>query len=951
MHSTSDSVMSRIRWFGALAVLAALATLALIGPPGGTRATAATGTSFDQITGSGATASTVTVSWQKGLLGTDNQPIAGANDIRANPGNNPLAFMYQDPDFQHLQVTVSQTQELAHQGITISWSGALPTQRAAGGANGPIGGNYLQVMECYGDSSSGPSPQDCEYGTQSQLGSENGPQSTDSRQGDLCEIDPATGQPFLPSTASPPSSQSGDSALWGCDSEEPVQGASAPDTDNADFPQEYAIPFVPADGCGTPPAAGCPAYGVTNTNAFFNQFNTNEVEGAITGSSGTGQLQFETLTGIEAPGLGCGLLDPSTGQPRNCWLVIVPRGTYEPNGFQISPNNTGVGQLLVSSPLSASNWAMRIQVHLGYAAVQGSCPIGTKETETVGTQLVARAMQSWQLALNQTANCHTIFGYSATTEAESTLQLDNPSASGVGLAFTTIPIGSEAARDDTPPPPNPLPPIVYAPVAVTAVGFGFNINNTNGLYTTPVNLSPELVAKALTQVYQSDIPDYFPNATSAVGIANPVNEFGPAWLQQNNLLNISDDEQFKRLNPDPNGGSENAIWNNATTAPLAPMLTEDHSAANQQIWKWIQGDPGASDWLNKGTKDVPNGDALAPDPDYEALQLGTAPAIDSFPRAYGACLNEGPDTPPTGAQTKDVSRCSLDLLPYVSNYDQAAGNILNGTDPVFTTWDSQATAPDGSSGWWVVAPPQPLGARWIWGISGTSDLAAFGLIDARLCNDPGTSCVGPSSASLTAAVDSAKPDSAGLLQVNPASPGAGGYPLTQVVYAAVPTTGQSASALTDYANLIAYAAGAGQAPGAASGNLPPGFLPLPSSLKSQAMAVVKQLQADAKGSSSPSPAGSGTSNTSGSGTGPGGGTGTNSLTPSGGGSLSSATPTAGPGITPPRAQLAAAKTERQPVGAVRWLLLAVVIAGAACAVSGMVLRSDGVARWLRSMRT
>ena len=173
-----------------------------------------------------------------------------------------------------------------------------------------------------------------------------------------------------------------------------------------------------------------------------------------------------------------------------------------------------------------------------------------------------------------------------------------------------------------------MPPLLYAPVAVTAVGFGFNISVAAGFITTPVNLSPELLAKALTQVYLYDLPDYYPNPT-VPGI-QPV--LGPAW-SVGNPLNISFDGQFQRLN------SDSAIWNYPTTVSLSPMLTEDHSALNQQIWQWIQADPGADAWLDKGTADLPTFDTTDADPDYTALQLGTPPAIDSFPRAYSTCLD------------------------------------------------------------------------------------------------------------------------------------------------------------------------------------------------------------------------------------------------------------------------------------------------------------------------
>jgi hypothetical protein len=926
----------RVRWAGAIVAVAALSALLTIGPPGNARAVAATGTGYDQITGAGSTDSAVTVLWKQGLLDSSNQPLTADNAVRSDPGSSPLAFMYEDPDFQNLQVTVSQTQNITHQGITVSWQGSLETARVGGGSSGALAGDYLQMMECYGSSSSGPSPEDCEYGTQSQLGGSTASLSG-TRSGDLCAIDPTTGQTAAASTANPPRGLDGSGAAFGCDPEEPVQGASPADVNPAN-PDDYTIPFVPEGGCASG-ATGCPAYSVSDTNQYFNQFETNEVEGALTGQGGTGQLQFETLTSTQAPALGCGQLN-SSGQPQGCWLVIVPRGEYEPNGFctviTSGPNScVGTGGDMVSSPLSASNWAMRIQIYLAYAPLQPFCPIGTQETETVGTQLIGRAVQSWQLALNQTSNCARIYGYSAVPEATSTQQLQTGS---VGLAFTTIPIGSEAARDGESPPTG-LPPIVYAPVAVTAVGFGFNISVPAGYITTPVNLSPELLAKALTQVYLSDLPDYYPNPTTA-GILPQLGPAAPGQWASPNPQNISYDGQFQRLNPD------SAIWDFAVTTALAPMLTEDHSALNQQIWEWIQSDPGAVAWLNAGTHDNANFDTETADPDYTALQLGTAPAIDSFPRAYSNCLNAGTD--PT--TDKEITRCSLDLLPYVNNYDQAAANIVVGYNPVITIWDSQALAPDGSNGWWDVQPPEPIGARWLWGISDTADLAAYGLIDAQLCSDSGSGCVGPSTASLTTALDSATPDSAGLLQVNPASPGDGGYPLTQVVYAAV-ATNQSAADLSADADLIAYAAGAGQTPGAASGELPPGYLPMPASLQAQATAVVATLRADASaatGTSSGSSSGSSTGSSSGS-----GGHASAGVSPSAGGQLTPTSGTSSPSafiVSRPSAVLASTRTPRQPVGPVRWALLVVVITGAACAAGGTVLRSANPARWLRRLR-
>jgi hypothetical protein len=897
-------VLSRMRSAGALTAVAALAALIAIGPPGSARAATGTGTGYDQITGAGSTNSAISVPWTQGLLDNTNKPIAAANADRSSATpTSPLSFMY--PDFKNLQVTVSQTQDVTHQGITITWKGGEPTIDNGGS----VGANFLQLMECYGDASTGPSPQGCEYGAQGLLGSKTPNLQIGTREGDLCVAG------AVPSTTSPPASLNGDLPVLGCDPEEPGS-ANPPDTAPGDS-QDYNVPFVPV----TDPSS--PAYGNFATSQYFDEFTSNEVQAAVTSADGTGKLQFETLTGTEAPGLGCGEME-SNGQTRNCWLVVVPRGQYEPNGYKIDPAGAGANAFLWSSPLSASNWAMRIQIHLSYAPIGVFCPIGTQEIQTVGTQVVARAVQSWQLALNKAAKCTRVYGYSAVPEATSTQQLALP-GSPAGLAFTTIPIGSEAARSGGG--TASLPPILYAPVAVSAVGFGFNINEATGYVSTPIKLTPELLAKGLTQVYLTDLPDYYPT-----GFGHP----GPAWAVSN-PVNISEDPQFENLNPE--------VPATAPVYSLAPLLTEDHSALNQQIWQWVEADPAASAWLDQGTNDATN--SVTADPDFTALKLGTPPAIDSFPRAYTGVLDLG-----QSGSGKEELRRSLDLLPYVNSYDQAASNVLTADNPTTGTWDDLATAPDGSAGWWDKNGAEPIGHIFIWGISDTADLAAYGLIDAKLCSNSGTNCVGPSVASLTTALASAKPDSAGLLQVNPASPGAGGYPLVQVTYAAVDTT-RPAADLTDYADLIAYAAGAGQTAGVAPGDLPPGYLPLTASLKAQALAVVAKLRADAGGSASPSASPTVVATTPAAGSSvASSGTGQSATTSPSGQLLPtvSSSPTVGLSITPPSAELAATTTQRQPVGAIRWALLVVVLAGAACAAGGTVLRSAGVARWLRRAR-
>jgi hypothetical protein len=117
---------------------------------------------------------------------------------------------------------------------------------------------------------------------------------------------------------------------------------------------------------------------------------------------------------------------------------------------------------------------------------------------------------------------------------------------------------------------------------------------------------------------------------------------------------------------------------------------------------------------------------------------------------------------------------------------------------------------------------------------------------------------------------------------------------------------------------------------------------MPDNLKNQALAVADELRQDASGQSSATPSTTSGGTTPGETPQPGG-----SLSPGGSGTSSSPAPY---NVILPRAQLTSGRTLPQPVGAIRWALLAVVIAGAACATGGTVLRTARVPRWLNRAR-
>ena len=190
-------LLTEPRWRRRISLLAAvLATVGLVS----LGSVSAGAGEVDQIAGHGDTASALTVSWQKGLLSSDNDTVATKRDPAS-----PFAFM--QPEFSDLVVHVSQTEGLVHQAITVSWSGGKPTETG-------FKSNFLQLMQCYGDESTGPDPEGCEYGSDGMLPSGIINPGIGTREGNLCETS-------VPSTTAPPRTKDGSNAVNGCDPSEP----------------------------------------------------------------------------------------------------------------------------------------------------------------------------------------------------------------------------------------------------------------------------------------------------------------------------------------------------------------------------------------------------------------------------------------------------------------------------------------------------------------------------------------------------------------------------------------------------------------------------------------------------------------------------------------------------------------------------------------------------------
>jgi ABC-type phosphate transport system substrate-binding protein len=355
------------------------------------------------------------------------------------------------PEFKDFRVSVSQTENLANQGVEISWSGLGFTNP------GEFASNYVQIMQCWGDAT-GPTPEQCQWGSPNP--------ATSSLMGAF-----AANRDFM-------------------SGEDPKQPYTSkylvPPPRNQPWLLSYRMPFTPVKGSTT-----------FLYNQYFGSDTSNEYSAAPTGASGSGQAVFEVQTALEAPHLGCGA-QTETG-PRKCWIVVVPRGELRADG------STLVGrERLNGSPLSASNWENRIQIQIGFTPLTVSCQLGNAERRVVGSELIAAAFTSWQPAL--CADTAT-FGYSQIGDGEARRQITGTLGGSSGLAFVSDPPSQELVGESE----LLYAPVANSAIVVAYnIDKNFRTNsplsNQNGSPITELSLNARLIAKLLTQSYQNDVP-------------------------------------------------------------------------------------------------------------------------------------------------------------------------------------------------------------------------------------------------------------------------------------------------------------------------------------------------------------------------------------------------------------------------------------------------------------
>ncbi|MEU3185457.1 hypothetical protein ABZ707_14825 [Streptomyces sp. NPDC006923] len=744
-------------------------------------------------------------------------------------------------DFSDLRVTVHQTKNLRAQGVALTWTGRESDP------NGPKYQNSVQIMQCWGDDPAGPDREQCEFGGNN------------------------AGSHWLSKRSLP-------------------AGTDPLETEYAGGDGTPFVPFRPVEGEPTDSSTD---------STYFSTNDTNAQPWLRTGADGSGEAVFEVKSAIEAPYLGCGALDAASGQqPRRCWLVVVPRGTHDPDGT-VNPSDG-----LITSPLSQSNWNQRLVFPLDFGPVGNTCPADKAERRVIGSELLTEAITSWQASLCAGADAR--FTFSQAAEDYARRLVGNPTATSPGLGITVAP--AEGAT-----------PVVHAPVAVSGLAVGFFWEDEDAGQVRDLKLSPRLLAKLLTGSYPYDVRH--------ISFQNPV----PDHLKDN-ARSIVVDPEFRQLNPFFERPAQPQLY------PGGILVQAGNSDANAMVWRYLQSDPEALEFL----RGKPDPWGMKVNPFYQGLGLDTDSPLD-FPKA---------DTTETELALNDngtvrkIPYGQLEKSPYSNDMHDAARRVRRGS----TGATFQAALDSSPQGIKLVAEENIPGSRRAYGIVDAASAARYRLDLAALPNADGE-YVEPTADAMLKAV-ARMPDStvAGVKTPDPRTAKNGAYPLTAVAYAVAPLD-QPTAAREDYARLIRYAAGAGQTQGLAPGELPPGYAPMPKDLRDRALIAADRLVRGPAGDAAGTPpAGAAPGGAGGPAGGPGagdgaaggpGGAGAGGASADAGPGAPDAAATPSPGAGGPGAErsglASGGLTPREALGIVRWVLLGVLIAGAAAALAGPVL--------------
>jgi hypothetical protein len=394
------------------------------------------------------------------------------------------------------------------------------------------------------------------------------------------------------------------------------------------------------------------------------------------------------------------------------------------------------------------------------------------------------------------------------------------------MAIVQRPVDPTAVR--------PNNPVVYAPLTVSGLTIGFNVERIprspaspeslaiEGVRVAEINLTPRLVAKLLTQSYRRQLEIFVP----------PTYE----WMQAN-PAQMGDDPDFVQFNPE---FAQLSVFEGRSFSGL--QLPTGNSDAAEQLWKWVLSDPEAAAWL-AGT---PDEFGMKVNPYYSTTAAvnptGNAfgnPAPNSFPKADPYCYQSEPL-----AATTPPPLCGTDWMPYARSFDETASRARRSFDGARIALNPFAQSPSAA---WGRSNPQVLGRRAMLSLTDTSSASTYGLQAARLSrsgdNGPDRTFIAPDTKGLSAGLAAMVPGKVAGVVEPPTGPiDEAAYPLTTITYAAIAPLALDAQARSEYAAFLEYASGPGQVRGTQLGQLPAGHVPLSPELVEQTAAAAQTVR-------------------------------------------------------------------------------------------------------------
>ena len=562
--------------------------------------------------------------------------------------------------------------------------------------------------------------------------------------------------------------------------------------------------FVPFDPLGsTPDTAPTDPYIRDEVLEYIKPRSTNELWQARSRTDGSGSAFMEMQTDLEAQHLGCGKAEGD--KTRSCWLVAVPRWTREPSGAE--PNTA-----VLYSPMSQTLWDHRVQVPLTFAPVAAGCRIGSGLKQVLSNDAALGALRSWQPTFcSNPAAASSVLGPLQDFNVRAGFAQPNR----MGVVTVPDPVSGT---------------VVAAPIATSGVVVAFNADRQlpigskkialDGTRATLMNLNARLVAKLLTQSYDSGAA---PNGGKRTGYNSSGSNggFSPTFVPArsfpaDNPRTLYQDPEFLRLNPDfENWLSEGGF------VPLTQMadvlLSANDTDAYRVLWRWIVGDPVARAFLD-GAAD---NDGMRVNPYYKGQ---ITEATSSFPLLDPTCVD---NLEPAEADGFPLL-CQINNHPRVDNDGAAAQAAVRG-DTKRVNQAPGVLSGDPSELTYRAEPRQTQSKMGMLVITTSAVAEKFNLPSARLQNAEGN-FVPADPASMAAAREQMPVRSDGVLLPDPTAVRGAGYPLTANAYALVDVAKTTQAQNDAFATILEYAAGDGQRSGTAVGQLPPGYAPLSAGL-------------------------------------------------------------------------------------------------------------------------